>query len=293
MRTPTVLRRATPLLTSLLPLSLLLVFGVGTPSSATDKITAQELVARHLESIGTAQARATVKTRIIAGNSSVVFRTVPKGQSGGRAVLASDGIRTLIGMSFPSPVYPREQLAFNGNSFMAAFVTPGVRSMLGTFLMTHSQIFKQGLMGGTLSSAWPLLDVASHKPGLEYGGLKKVDGSTLHELKYLPRGGSDLQISLFFDETYRHVRTQYVRVIPAPTGSRAYANVEEREIRYKMVEEFSDFKPEGGLNLPHTYKITLTADSQAGTFLADWVITLSLFTFNEPIDPASFTIVAD
>ena len=293
MSTPKLPPRNKPLLTSLLVCSLTFCFSADQSSSAAAKVTGEELVAKHLESIGTAQARAAVKSRIIAGKSMVVFRTEPKGQAAGKAVLASEGARTLIGMSFPSPVYPREQLAFNGNSFVAAFVTPGVRSALGNFLMTHAQIFKQGLMGGTLSSAWPLLDLTGHNPRLEYAGQKKVNGSTLHELKYLSRGGSDLQVSLFFDETYQHVRTQYDRVIPAPTGSRAYGNVEEREIRYKMVEEFSDFKKESELNLPHTYKIKLTVDSQAGTFQADWVLSLTQFTFNERIDPASFSISAD
>jgi hypothetical protein len=261
--------------------------------SATDKMTAEELVARHLESIGTAKARASVTSRIIAGTSLVIFRTPPPGQATGRAVLASEGSRNLIGMSFPSPVYPREQLGYNGSSFMAAYVTPGVRSVLGNFLMTHSLVFKQGLMGGTLSTAWPLLDLTVRNPRLEYAGLKTVDNRRLHELKYLAHGGSDLQVSLFFDEaTYQHVRTEYERVIAAPTGDRAYTNIEEREIRYKMVEEFSAFKNEAGLTLPHTYKIKLLVDSKGGTFLADWEITLTQFTFNERIDPSSFTIGA-
>ncbi len=59
-----------------------------------------------------------------------------------------------------------------------------------------------------------------------------------------------------------------------------------------MVEEFSDFKDEAGLTLPHTYKIKLLVDSKGGTFLADWEITLTQFTFNERIDPNSFTIGA-
>jgi hypothetical protein len=260
-------------------------------SSASDKLKPEELVARHLESIGSAKARAAITTRIISGTSQVIFRTPPPGQAVGRAVLASQGVKSLIGMSFPSPVYPREQLGFNGSSFIAAFVTSGVRSVLGNFLMTHDIIFKQGLMGGTLSSAWPLLDVTARGPQLEYAGTKRVDDRTLHELKYLPRGGSDLQIKLFFDQqTFQHVRTEYERVIAAPTGNRDYANVQERETRYKMVEEFSEFKSEGGLTLPHIYKIKLTVDSQGGTFLADWVINLTQFTFNEPIDPNSFSI---
>ena len=271
-----------------------LLFLTTSQSSASDKITPEELVSRHLESIGAEKARTAITSRIIAGTSTVVFRTEPKGQASGRAVMASEGAKNLIGMSFPSPVYPREQFGFNGNSFMAAFVVPGVRSSLGSFLMTHALIFKQGLMGGTLSSAWPLLELASHGPRLEYAGQKKVDNRSLHELKYLARGGSDLQINIFFDaETYQHVRTEYLRVIPAPTGSRAYANVEERETRYKMVEQFSDFKNESGLNLPHTYKIRLDVDSQSGTFSADWAFNLTRFVFNEPIDPTSFSISAD
>lgn len=258
---------------------------------AADKLTPEALVARHLESIGTAKARAAVTTRIISGNSLVIFRTPPPGQAGGRVVMASEGLKSLIGMIFPSPVYPREQLGFNGTSFMAAFVTPGVRSVLGNFLMTHSLIFKQGLMGGTLSSAWPLLDLTARNPQLEYAGTRKIDKRTLHELKYLPRGGSDLHVRLFFDqETFQHVRTEYERVIAASIGTRSAIDPKETETRYKMSEEFSDFKNEGGLNLPHTYKIKLTVDAQGGTFLADWVINLTQFTFNERIDPNSFDI---
>src|SRR5258708_21716858 len=98
--------------------------------------------------------------------------------------------------------------------------------------MTHDLIFKQGLMGGTLSSAWPLLDLTARGPLLEYVGTKKVDNRLLHELKYLPRGGSDLKIALFFEQdTFRHVRTAYERGIAAPTGVRDHANVPARDIR--------------------------------------------------------------
>ncbi len=271
----------------------LLGFALATPTSSfAEKIKAEEIVARHLESIGPAKARASA--RVIAGTSQVIFRTPPPGQAIGRAVLASDGLKSLVGMSFPSPIYPREELGFNGNSFVAAFVTPGVRSVLGNFLMTHNLIFKQGLMGGALSTAWPLQDLASRSAQLEYVGTRKLDDQTLHELRYLPRGGSDLKIKLLFEqETFRHVRTEYERVIPAPTGPRSYTNVQERESRYHMVEEFSLFKKEGDLTLPHIYKIKLSVDTQNGTFLAEWVIKLTQFEFNQKIDPNSFSISAN
>src|ERR1700694_2992649 len=188
-------------------------------SCLAEKIKAEELVARHLDSIGTTKARASVMTRVIAGTSQVIFRTPPPGQAIGRAVLASDGLKSLVGMSFPSPVYPREELGFNGNSFVAAFVTPGVRSVLGNFLMTHDLIFKQGLMAGALSTSWPLLDLAGRNAQLVYVGVRNLGDRTLHELRYRPRGGSDLKIKLLFEqETFRHAQTEYERVIPAPTG---------------------------------------------------------------------------
>ncbi|HVS80962.1 MAG TPA: hypothetical protein VHE60_04450 [Pyrinomonadaceae bacterium] len=284
------LRKRLPV-SSLLAMALALLALVISSKSSAQKVKPEEVVARHLESIGSARERAAVTTRIIAGTSQVIFRTPPPGQATGRAVLASEGIKNLIGMSFPSPIYPREELGFNGNSFIAAYVTPGVRSSLGSFLMTHDLIFKQGLMGGTLSSAWPLLDLKARGAQLEYAGTKKVDNRTLHELKYMPHSGSDLKISLFFDqETFQHVRTEYERVIAAPTGDRGYLSGRGRETRYKMVEEFSEFRKEGGLTLPHTYRIKLIADTDSGAFLADWEITLTQFAFNEKIDPNSFSI---
>ena len=268
----------------------LVSLGISPPIEG-DKLKPEEVLARHLNSIGPEKARSAIKTRVVAGTSQVVFRTAPVGQTYGRAVLASEGLKCLIGMSFHSPVYPREEFGFNGNNFIAAFVTPGVRSSLGSFLMNHDLIFKHGLMGGTLSSAWPLLDVSARQANLEYAGLRKIGDVSVHELKYLPRRAGDLQISIFFEEkTFEHVRTEYRRVIPAPTGNRTYTNVEERESRYKLVEEFSSYSAEQELNLPHLYRIHFTADAQSGTFEGEWMLKLTLFKFNEKIDPASFTI---
>jgi hypothetical protein len=265
------------------------------PVAATpQKLTAEEVVARHLESIGDEKARASVTTRIISGTSQVIFRTTPTGQASGKAVLASDGFKNLIGMSFPSPVYPREQFGFDGDTFLAAYTVPGVRSTLGGFLMTHGLIFKQGLMGGTLSSAWPLLDPSLRGAKLEYKGLKKIDNRELQEVRYLPRGAGELTIDLYFDpENFQHVRTEYNRVIAAGVGDRSYISAQGKETRYKMVEEFSDFQKEGRLILPHAYKIKLSADSGTGSFLGEWTIKLTQFSFNEKIDQGSFRISAN
>ena len=266
----------------------------GNRDLAADKLKPAELIAKHLNSIGTEKAREAIKTRIIAGTAQVVFRTAPVGQTYGRAVLASEGLKNLIGMSFYSPVYPREQFGFNGSNFIAAFVTPGVRSSLGSFLMNHDLIFKEGLMGGALSTAWPLLDLTTREAKLEYAGLKKIGYRPAHELKYQPPRTGDLQVSIFFDEdTFEHVRTEYRLVMAAPMGNRSYSNVQERESRYTLIEEFSRFNFEQELNLPHLYKIHFSADTQSGTFEAEWELKLTEFTFNQRIDPNSFTIASE
>jgi hypothetical protein len=274
----------TKLISILLTLSALFV---SHKPQSTEKLTIEEVLTKHLESIGSAQNRKAVTTRIISGTSLVIFRSEPSGQASGKVVLASDGAKNLIGMSFYSPVYPHEQFTYNGSSSNAAFVTPGVRSSLGSFLTIHEFILKNGLLGGTLSSAWPLLDLAGQKAKVEYAGLKKVRDQLLHELKL--RGGSNCEVSIFLNaKTFEHVRTEYSQVIPAQMGDRSYTNVTTRESRYKLVEEFSDFKLEGGLNLPHLYRFEFSADTQSGTFLAEWTATLTQFIFNEKIDPAAF-----
>src|SRR6266513_2942248 len=176
----------------------LIVCSLSAGSLVAQKITSNEIIARHLESIGPAKSRAAITTRIISGTSQVIFRTAPAGQAVGKAVLASEGLKSLFGMSFPSPVYPREQLGFNGVNFMAAFATPGTRSVLGNFLMANDVIVKQGLICGALSSSWLLLDLSNRQAQVDYVGTRKIDDRLLHELKFNPHAVSDLRITLYF-----------------------------------------------------------------------------------------------
>ena len=109
-----------------------------------------------------------------------------------------------------------------------------------------------------------------------------------------PPIGTDMNVRLFFEaDTFRHVRSEYTKVVVAQMGDRSYsANVQERESRYKLVEHFSGFKPEGALTLPHAYKIELVIDTQNGTFQGEWLLNLTGFTFNEKIAPDSFNVPA-
>jgi hypothetical protein len=57
-----------------------------------------------------------------------------------------------------------------------------------------------------------------------------------------------------------------------------------------MVEDFSDFKKEAGLMLPHSYKISLDLDTRGGTYSGSWDFVLNQFAFNQVFQPGSFNV---
>jgi hypothetical protein len=57
-----------------------------------------------------------------------------------------------------------------------------------------------------------------------------------------------------------------------------------------MVEEFSDFKEEGGLTLPHSYTLQLMIEGQGTTSQFEWAMALTVFQFKQPIPEGSFNV---
>jgi hypothetical protein len=265
---------------------------------ADNKLSPAELIAKHLDAIGSAEARAKVHAMQLRGTSMVIAKLGGAGQVDGSVVMVSQGNQNLINMTFDAADYPQELLKYDGKTFTTSQIRPGVRTSLEVFFMTNDILFKEGLIGGTLSSAWPLLDLQQKNPKLEYAGLKKIAGKQLHALKYTPRKGSDLKITLFFDaESFQHVRTEYEETIYATEqrrigggGGRLPGATDQRSANAQIhaTEEFSDFRPESGLTLPHNYKFELSIQSEVRPALVDWEIKLTEFTFNQTLDAKWF-----
>jgi len=164
----------------------------GSVSPVADKVKPEELVAKHIEAIGAAEARSSSRSRIVAGTSLMNLKTGGRGNSTGPALIASQKEKVLLKAEFASASYPFEKIGFDGRKLHAKQYSPGVRSPLTEFFMSHETLFSEGLIGGTLSSAWPLLDLAGRGPKLQYGGTDKIDGRQVHKLKYMPRESSEL-----------------------------------------------------------------------------------------------------
>jgi len=274
---------------------LVLMLTGGVVCSAQQKMTAEEVVARHLTSIGTPEARAATKGRVIQGTALATVRIGGSGSSSGGAVLSSSGEMSLIGIIFGLNQYTNEKAAYDGHKLTLGDLRPGTRTNFGGFILTHDVLFKEGLIGGALSSAWPLLDLAARNPKLRYAGTKKVNDREAHVLKYEPRNGSNLEIRMFFDaENFHHLRTEYVQEFLPPPVVNPSAAARQKETRLKFVEDFSDFKVEGGLTLPHTYKLQLTFDTSNNPLLQDWLLTLSKFSFSKtPLAEKQFDLTSN
>ena len=279
-----------------LQMAIVLICLVGLLSAAlaqeNKKLKPEELIARHLDSIGSAEARAAAKTRVASGSIKLVSRIGQAGNLSGDAMMVSAGPKLRYGMNFPAPEYPGEQMAFNGSRAATGFLPNGVRSNLSQFLNQQDLPLREGLIGGVLSTAWPLLRLEQTQPRLEYRGLKKVDGRQLHELGYRPRkGSSDLKVLLYFDpETFRHVRTQYNFEIGARLGLGPNESPKQQESHYVLTEDFDDFRPVDGLTLPHKYKLQLSVQTATGTLLNDWTFAVSRVSHKETFDEQIFTM---
>jgi hypothetical protein len=236
---------------------LLLLLPVPRLKAAEDKLKVDDLIAKHLEAIGPPSARAT-KTRVATGGTKLAVLIGGVGNVTGQAVMASSGRSLRFAMRFPVPDYPREEVAFDGTRATSSLLPNGRRSNLGLFIQREEILLKEGLIGGVLSTAWPLLRLAEQQPKIEYRGLKKIEGRQLHEVSYRPRKGpNDLKISLFFEaDTFRHVRSKYRLVVAGTIGTRTDPD-QNPDSYHELTEDFSDFRNVDGLTLPFGYKLRL------------------------------------
>ncbi|MCU1288775.1 MAG: hypothetical protein JWN60_1004 [Acidobacteria bacterium] len=275
----------------LIPLLLLFALFSFITSANAQKMKAEEIVLKHLDSIGSKENREKIKNLMAVGKSEfnvVRSATYNFGQGSGSAVFLSEAEKLYYGMKFNAINYPFDELIFDGTSTNAGFIKPGQHSALGYYLINNRYIVNEGLFGGTLSTAWSLFDWQSQGAKLENDGKKKVNGRNAYVVKYLIKGGSQSVIKLYFDEeNFQHVRTEYRRVIPAPFSRNPLESSFQVETVHQLTENFSNYKKVNNVAMPHSYKINLLLNGKV-TDEIEWNFEFSDFRFNQKIDPGSF-----
>jgi hypothetical protein len=258
--------------------------------SKDPKLDPQDLVARSLKAVGAAEKLAARKTCIAEGNGTMRVRTGGSGSLAGQTVFLSEGDKFRFDMKFDFKDYPEELFGFDGQNVQFGYIRPGRRSKLGDFLYLYNGIMKEGLIGGVLSTAWPLTQLEHRSPKLQYRGLTKIEGKQAHELRYqIKKGDSNLNVFLYFEpETFRHVATVYRIVQPALLASRPELSSGQTESRFEVLEVFEDFREEEGLTLHHRWTIHYTSEGGQSTFMGEWETVFEKITFNQPIDAKTF-----
>jgi hypothetical protein len=262
-----------------------------------NEITPEVVVANHLKSIGKPEVLKEIKNRGFDGTTSVEFIQGGTGNADGIFLLLSEGPKVAILLRYNDLEYPGEYFAFDGKDVSVGYITPGQRSPVADFIFRYNRLMKEGLLGGTLSCAWPLLHLQGENTNLVYDREEK-DGRRLHRLEYRPEKNlGDLRVKLYFDfDTFRHVRTEYrVRInmdmsVPQPNtddrGGAMFQNVPDSI--YVLTEKFDDYREEGGLMLPHKYTIDYSLEGQGQSFVACWTAKLNNRVYNGKINPQSF-----
>jgi len=275
---------------------------------------AEEVVARHLDSIGTAEIRATAKTRIVQGTAQFKMRVGGGGELAGTSALVSEGRKSVLMIKLANSDYRGEQFVTDGGKVSVAATTSNHEwSDFGQFVRTQDQIVLEGLLGGALTTAWAMLDLPENKAKLSFDGEKKADGRPAYQLTYHSRKRDDLTIHLFFDpQTYQHLMTTYTITLASglggfapslsdqaglttPAADNPGADVtqssKQKETRYTIEERFSDFKTAEGLTLPTKYSMHFTEELQDGTTkVYEYDLTADEISNNKPLDPRNFQV---
>ncbi len=228
------------------------------------KPTAEDLVARHLESIGPAEARAAIRSRMAQG--PVRFKVLIGGASdlAGVSLFYSEARSLRASLRFGAPDYNGESFGFANDKVDVGFFQPGRRSEIASFLASYDEPLREGLLGGALSTAWPLLELPARGAKLKYDGLKKVDDVELHQLSYgFAKRRSNLQVRLFLEPaSFRHLRTTYRLDQAAPMSGSITASSQQQDTRYDLEETFGDFRATDGLQMPHEWTLRFSVQGE-------------------------------
>ena len=143
------------------------------PVAAAADTKSEDIVAKHLDSIGTPEARAAVKSRALQGTLHFKELIGGMGDATGNWGYVSEQRKSNFVMKFGSGPWHGERFAFDGDkTSFAAFTSSHRPSAFGDFILTQDYIIKEGLMGGefqraelskiqtTTGSSWNTLDAS-------------------------------------------------------------------------------------------------------------------------------------
>jgi len=273
---------------------------------AQDKMAPEEIFAKHVASIGKKDMIAESKNLMAIGGCEFVTHR-PEQKVPGRAVLASNGTDLAFFTKFGSVDYPMERIGVFNDKVNIPPIKLGNRSPLGGFLNSYDKTLASRIFGGSVFSTWRFLSPDRSGGKFETEGKKKLDDRDVWVVNFTPKGGltGGSYIKLYFDAgNFHHLRTVYRQKQPengfANTTAMGRGNsagnwdADMANNGFTLTEDFSDFRTDKGLILPHKYSIILLSDGANGTTERDWNLTIEEYRLIKdfPTDFFSFKNVA-
>lgn len=271
----------------------LLLCSVQYLAAGTD-IKAEDLVQKHLASLGSQQVLSAAKTRVIEAGTTYKILVGGSGAIDGKAVIASSEDKSRFLFKLNTVEYKGEQFICDGkHTSIAGTYADKRRSELGEFLRVQDVILRDGLLGGELTTGWLLLREDLWKGRLGSVSTKTVDGQDLYRVEYKARGSGDLDIELYFDpKTFQHVMTTYRITRSVGMGLHGeLSSAQRQQGRYLVEERFSGHESLDGLTLPTHYDLRYTEETENGfTKSVEWQVVTTRVMNNIGLDPRNFDL---
>lgn len=257
------------------------IFAVSICAKPTqDKLSAQEIISKHLAAIGGKEALAKVKTRAAVGT-------------------AKREVQAEVPMLIMSEAPDRVSAAYIfQEATWRIWYDKGKMNFRPTFPREYSiiedkyrEIFASGYFfnGAVLYNA--LLTPPTGDASLEAKGLKKINGRQAYVIEY-KRDKKANVYKLYFDaENFMWVRTDFGRVTIPKQAPSITSNVEARSEEEQTIDfyvEASDFKAVDGITLPHKIVHTVTAPILRQKIWGNLTITVKEYRHNIQLDPKMF-----
>ena len=266
-----------PILTALL--SCLLASGLASASDDKPaKLTAEEIISKHLEAAGGRDRLTKFRTRIAIG--SIKKENDPEG----KMAIMSEAPNRLAAV-YVLPAYDLRFIYDGGKAML--------RPQLPRTLVAFDNKYRDIVASGLMYNGIPLYNLVLQPPAdakFEAKGMKKVRGRGAYVVGVKRPKGDEMR--LYFDaETFMWVRTDYgqahrqkeMRPFSNEPVSRA-----DDDLTVDFYIETSDFKVVDGVKLPFKFQQLVTTpllrDSSSGLITG----TITEYRHNEQIDPSMF-----
>src|SRR5258707_2698601 len=264
---------------SLFLVFLVFFFAADVAAGQEAKLTADQIVEKHLEAIGGRTALAKFKTRGALG--TIRKEDEPEGQM---AIMSEYPNRLSVFYGF------REydlHMIYDGTR---AFIRPALPRHVSSLIDKYQEILGSGLMFNSIAL---YNTIASSAPGdlkYENKGIKKVGGRPAYVVQV--KAGKGTLMKLYFDtENFMWVRTDYgSAAISKQMGTFTNDVVSQAggEATVDFYIETSDFRDVDGMKLPFRFEQLMTSPILRQKAVGTVVGTIREYRNNIEIDPKMF-----